>query len=211
MLSANVEQRVNIKFLTKLGKSATETYNLLTEVYGDQCLSRTHVFEWFKKFKEVGNTSGTIQNRAVLPLRKLRRMWRRSLELFEETADWAFEQFLKLPTSIRKVLDRLCTMIWAWERCVLKWCQKSLPLSKRNIDWIAVLTLLKTLKIILSFFLNVIMCDETWIYQYDPETKRQSMHWRSLQSPRKKARMSKSKFKAMIIFYFDIRGVIYID
>jgi hypothetical protein len=40
MLSANVEQRVNIKFLTKLGKSATETYNLLTEVYGDHCLSR---------------------------------------------------------------------------------------------------------------------------------------------------------------------------
>ena len=53
MLSANVEQRVNIKFLiTKLGKSATETYNLLPEVCGDQCLSRTQVFEWFKKFKE---------------------------------------------------------------------------------------------------------------------------------------------------------------
>ena len=52
MLSANVEQRVNIKFLIKLGKSATETYNLLTEVYGDQCLSRTQVFEWFKKFTE---------------------------------------------------------------------------------------------------------------------------------------------------------------
>jgi len=50
MLSANVEH-VNMKFLTTLGKSATETYNLLTEVYGDQCLSRTQVFEWFKKFK----------------------------------------------------------------------------------------------------------------------------------------------------------------
>ena len=52
MLNANVEQRVNIKFLIKLGKSATETYSLLTEVYGDQCLSHTQVFEWFKKFKE---------------------------------------------------------------------------------------------------------------------------------------------------------------
>ena len=52
MLSANVQQRVNIKFFTKLGKSGTEIYNLLTEVYGDQCLSRTQVFEWFKKFKE---------------------------------------------------------------------------------------------------------------------------------------------------------------
>ena len=38
------------------------------------------------------------------------------------------------------------------------------------------------------------------------------MHWKSPQSPRKKkARMSKSKFKAMMIAFFDIRGVIYID
>ena len=49
------------------------------------------------------------------------------------------------------------------------------------------------------------MCDGTWIFQYDPETKRQSMHWKSPQSPRKK------KFKAMMIVFFDIWGVIYID
>jgi hypothetical protein len=52
MLSVKVEQRANVKFLTKLGKSATEMYNLLMEVYGDDCLSHTQVFEWFKRFKE---------------------------------------------------------------------------------------------------------------------------------------------------------------
>jgi hypothetical protein len=52
MLSLKVEKRVTVKFLAKLGKSATETYNLLMEVYGDECLSHTQVFEWFKKFKE---------------------------------------------------------------------------------------------------------------------------------------------------------------
>ena len=36
----------------KLGKSATETYDLLKKVYGDECLSHTQVFEWFKRFKE---------------------------------------------------------------------------------------------------------------------------------------------------------------
>ena len=51
MLSVNVEQCVNVKFCVKLGKSATETYDLLKEVYGDKCLSRTRVFEWFKRFK----------------------------------------------------------------------------------------------------------------------------------------------------------------
>jgi hypothetical protein len=52
MLSLEVEQRVNVKFLAKLEKSATETYNLLIEVYGDECLFRTQVFEWFIRFKE---------------------------------------------------------------------------------------------------------------------------------------------------------------
>jgi transposase len=52
MLSDNVEQRVNVKFCVKLGKSAIETYDLLKKVYGDECLSRTPVFEWFKRFKE---------------------------------------------------------------------------------------------------------------------------------------------------------------
>ena len=59
-----------------------------------------------------------------------------------------------------------------------------------------------------DFFLNVVTCNETWIFQYDPKTKRQSMHWKSPQSSRKKkARMSKSKFKAMMIVFFDIRGL----
>jgi len=36
---------------------------------------------------------------------------------------------------------------------------------------------------------NVITCDELWFLQYDPESKRQSMHWKSPGSPtHKKAR-----------------------
>ena len=51
-VNVKVEQRVNVKFCVKLGKSATETYDLLKKVYGDECLSRTQVFDWFKRFKE---------------------------------------------------------------------------------------------------------------------------------------------------------------
>jgi len=52
ILSVNVEQSVNVQFCVKLGKFATEAYDLLKKVYGDECLSRTQVFEWFKSFKE---------------------------------------------------------------------------------------------------------------------------------------------------------------
>ena len=51
ILSVNVQQRVNVKFCVKLGKSIIETYNLLKKIYGDECLSHTQVFNWFKRFK----------------------------------------------------------------------------------------------------------------------------------------------------------------
>jgi len=52
MSSVNMEQCVNVKFCVKLGKFTTETYNLLKKVYGDECLSHTQVFKWFKRFKK---------------------------------------------------------------------------------------------------------------------------------------------------------------
>ena len=34
-----------------------------------------------------------------------------------------------------------------------------------------------------SFLRTIITGDETWCYQFDPESKRQSMEWHSLSSP----------------------------
>ncbi|GFV10826.1 putative transposable element [Trichonephila clavipes] len=35
---------------TNSKKSATKTFQILTKAYGDQTLSRTHVFQWYKRF-----------------------------------------------------------------------------------------------------------------------------------------------------------------
>ncbi|KAJ8952071.1 hypothetical protein NQ318_010981 [Aromia moschata] len=56
MLSVQMEQRVNLKFLVKLGKTFIEAYAMLKEVYGSVCLSRSQVFELFKWFKEGHET-----------------------------------------------------------------------------------------------------------------------------------------------------------
>ncbi|KAJ8943439.1 hypothetical protein NQ318_015719 [Aromia moschata] len=57
MLSVQMEQRVNLKFLFKLEKTFTEAYAMLKEVYGHECLSHTQVFEWFKLSKEGRETT----------------------------------------------------------------------------------------------------------------------------------------------------------
>jgi transposase len=52
VMHGNIEQRYAIKFCVKLNKSATETFDSLTEAYGDATLSRTMVSKWHKAFKE---------------------------------------------------------------------------------------------------------------------------------------------------------------
>ncbi|GFV46696.1 protein GVQW3 [Trichonephila clavipes] len=42
--------RINIRFLVKLKKSATKTFQILIEAYGDETLSSAYVFEWYKRF-----------------------------------------------------------------------------------------------------------------------------------------------------------------
>ena len=48
----SVEQRIKLKFLVRLGKTPTEELKLLQEVYGDDTMSRTRLFEWHRRFKE---------------------------------------------------------------------------------------------------------------------------------------------------------------
>ncbi|EGI70284.1 FLJ37770-like protein [Acromyrmex echinatior] len=47
----NFEQRANIKFCFKLGKTFTETHNLMKQVYGDNCVARASIYEWYTRFK----------------------------------------------------------------------------------------------------------------------------------------------------------------
>ena len=61
-------------------------------------------------------------------------------------------------------------------------------------------------------FDRVITGDETWCFQYDPETKRQSMQWKTQNSPRpKKARMSRSQVKTMLVCFFDHKGIVHYE
>ena len=50
------EQRACIKFCFKLGKTATECYEMLKTAFGEQAMCRSQIFQWFSRFK-AGRTS----------------------------------------------------------------------------------------------------------------------------------------------------------
>ncbi|UYV81788.1 hypothetical protein LAZ67_20002368 [Cordylochernes scorpioides] len=57
---------------------------------------------------------------------------------------------------------------------------------------------------------KIITGDETWVYQYDPETKPQSSQWIERGEPKpKKARFTKSKDKTLLVSFFYINGLVH--
>ena len=70
--------------------------------------------------------------------------------------------------------------------------------------------MLEKIKDNLDILRQIITGDETWVFQYDPETKRQCMQCKTAELPRpKKAHMSKSKIKVILIAFFNQKGIVY--
>jgi len=59
-----------------------------------------------------------------------------------------------------------------------------------------------------EIFDRIITGDETWCFQYDPETKRQGMQCKTQNSLRpKRARISRSQVNTMFVCFFDHKGI----
>jgi len=61
-MQRSLEQRYAIKFCTKLGKSGSETLQLLMTAYGDAVLSSAQVLRWHKVFKDRRESSEDEQH-----------------------------------------------------------------------------------------------------------------------------------------------------
>ena len=66
MWELELEQRTNIKFLVKLGKSGNEIREMLVQVYGDNGMKKTAVCKRLKRFSE-GIESVTDEERSGRP------------------------------------------------------------------------------------------------------------------------------------------------
>ena len=51
-MERSLKQRYAIKFCVRLGRNATETFQMLQEVFRDDCISRSQSGKWHKVFNE---------------------------------------------------------------------------------------------------------------------------------------------------------------
>ena len=197
-----VEQRINLKFLVRLGKTPTEALKLLQKDYGDDTMSRTCLFERRRRFKEGreevedGHRSGRPSisrpdENVERVKQKVRSDRRLTVRMTADELDMNSERVWKIITEdlgMKKICAKMVPRLLNKEQKELRVqvCQDILEQLEPEPN------LLK----------RVVTGDESLIFEYDPLTKRQSLEWKSALLPRpKKARVFKSKTNVMLIAF----------
>ena len=60
------DQRICIKFCFQLGKTSSETIQMMQKAFGNECMSKTRIKEWYNRFKG-GRIPVDSDSRSVRP------------------------------------------------------------------------------------------------------------------------------------------------
>ena len=92
-------------------------------------------------------------------------------------------------TTVHQILTEELAM----KKLCAKFVPKNLTIEQKDNRKDMCLHLLERIQKDRNFLKNVIKGDETWIFEYDPETKRQSKEWHTSASPRPQKRGANQK------------------
>ena len=168
-----LEERYAIKLSFKLGKNATETYGMPQTVFGPSFMNRASVFEWPKRLKE-GRESGRDDERCGRSkevrtpelIGQIKNFMDKDRRMSIETISAQFD------VSVGTVHTIICE-----ELKMRKICAKFVPRvlredqkERRCHESREVVEMINSDPAVLD---ALVTCDESWIYCYNPETKRQ--------------------------------------
>ncbi|UYV71715.1 hypothetical protein LAZ67_9000114 [Cordylochernes scorpioides] len=187
-MEQKLKQRICIEFCVKLQISATNTFEMLNKAFPNNAPKRTTVFEWHSRFK-AGRIS--IEDDPQNPRTTLLEL-EQDTGISKTTIGRIVTEDLRLKKTPAKFIPRFLTN--EQKLCRLSTCEDMLEMTRTDPEWKD----------------KIITGDETWVYGYDPETKRQSAEWRGQGEPRpKKSRILKSRNKVLLVAFLDNKGIVH--
>ena len=169
-----LEERYAIKFCFKLGKNATETYEMLQTAFGVSCMNRASVFEWHKRFKEsresVRDDERCGRSKEVNTpelIGQIKNFTDKDRSMSIETISAQFDVSVETVHTIIHEELKIRKICAKFVPRVLREDQK----ERRCHDSREMVEMINSDRAVLD---ALVTCDESWIYCYDPETKRQS-------------------------------------
>ena len=184
----------------------------LGEVYHEQTIAVTNVWQWVNRFKK-GHTSVLDRPRTGRPvtastsdtIHKVNTMIQDNRRIRIEDIS------IRVNCSVGTVVGIIRQL--GYHKVCARWVPKELTQQQKSARKDISSTLLNQYREAgEEFFRGVVTGDETWVHHYEPETKRQSMHWKHPQSPTvRKFKTGPSAGKVMATIFWDKDGILLVD
>ncbi|UYV79700.1 hypothetical protein LAZ67_18000322 [Cordylochernes scorpioides] len=209
-MEQKLKQRICIQFCVRLQISATETFEMLNKGFPNDAPNRTTVFEWHSRFK-VGRISIEDDPRQGRPkFQKTDENVQKITDLIKENSRTILLE-LEQDTGISKrTIGRIVTEDLELKKTPAKFIRRFLT-NEQNLCRLATCEhMLEMIRTDPEWKDKIITGDETWVYGYDPETKRQYAEWRGQGEPiPKKSRILKSRNKVMLVAFLVNKGIVH--
>lgn len=208
-----IEHRAVIKFLSREGNTPSHIRERMLKVFRDSCPSEFVIKFWSKQFKHgrecleddprSGRPISAVTADSVEKVKQLiladRRIkqWElaRDVGISKERVHEIIHQHLGMSKVSARWVPRMLTPFDKQRR--VECCQAFLDLVKDKEE--------ETIS-------QIVTCDETWIHQWDPESKQESMQWKYKgEKPPRKFKVRPSAGKLMATIFWDVEGIIMID
>ena len=206
-----IEFRAVIKFLTLKGQSPSEIETEMKIVYKDDTPSIRTIYRWYNEYKR-GRQSLEDDPRSGRPSTSTGPDQVAAVErlLLEDRRIRVAQIAVDLGIAVGSVATILHEQL-GYSKLSARWVPKMLTpdMKQRRVECSQVL-LDRYNSQPADVERRLLTGDECWLYQYDPETKTQSMEWRCVDEPAPhKFKVQKSAGKVMGIFFWDCDGIVY--
>jgi hypothetical protein len=173
----NLEQRYAIKFCVKVGEGATDTYGKIEKAFGNDSVSHTQVFWWYKEFARERETVEDEQRsgrpafvRIGTDVNRVRAFVRQD---GRSTIGMTADDLNSHECTVHQTVTQNLNMRKVCAEMVSKNLNDDQRARRKEVS-AEMLERLETEPDILNW---VVIGNESWFFEYDPETKRQSEEW----------------------------------
>ena len=169
-MTKRCEQRIRIKFSFKLEKIFAETIEMIQKAFGDECMGKTQIKEWCKRFKN-GRTSVDSDPRSGRPLNTItpENIERVRLAIGEDRRLTVRELESNLGI-LKTCVSRILTENLRMTRVCAKFIPKFLTEEQKKLHFVVAQDNLEMVADDENVLKKIITSDESWVYGYDPGT-----------------------------------------
>ena len=178
--------------------------------YGDSCLSQGRMYEWVERFQN-GSQNVSDEHRSGRPVSVATETVKQQIK--QRIRDYRRVTIDRIAVEFNMSHDSAYTIVrddLGYRKACSRWFRRQLSddckrarqtICQEHLDHHACEG---------DVFLHrIVTGDESWVYHYEPESKRQSMRWKHLSSPaNKQFKTQASTGKVMLTIFWNVSGPI---